>query len=205
MHPKLVIDGVTILGSEDLRRVYEARLSEFGPCPQTLLYTKTPTNHVVKVRHYGRFVQALLNTNPELQILDVGCGFGSLARFVPFSNYLGIDLVPAFIQCAAQTYPGHSFQLGTLAELEVTTDIGVLAGVTASVPDPFGLVRQVWEVSQQGLAVDFNVEPRITAEAANSDTLKFDHDEVMAELATLEATSLTFEEGPYFDLFYLKR
>ena len=43
-------------------------------------------------------------------ILDVGCGSGALAKFVPEHRYFGIDMDSASIEVAKQNYPAHSFE-----------------------------------------------------------------------------------------------
>ncbi|MFN6571610.1 class I SAM-dependent methyltransferase [Dendronalium sp. ChiSLP03b] len=54
---------------------------------------------------------------PDCSVLDIGCGKGELLDYfklqLPYINslnYLGIDIVPAFISAAKQRFPLNSFQ-----------------------------------------------------------------------------------------------
>ncbi len=78
--------------------------------------------------------------HPDYSILDVGCGKGELLEYLPlrFSsisklNYLGIDIVPAFLSAARQNFPSKEFQLNNFIEpsffLENKFDIVLALGV----------------------------------------------------------------------------
>ncbi len=49
------------------------------------------------------------------RILDVGCGMGDLLPYLyaksPNFNYLGVDIMPEFIQVAKKRYQGHNFKV----------------------------------------------------------------------------------------------
>lgn len=55
----------------------------------------------------------------EVSILDIGCGKGNLISFIKnyapdtnISEYLGIDLVQDFLDCARRNFPKYRFELG---------------------------------------------------------------------------------------------
>jgi SAM-dependent methyltransferase len=89
-----------------------------------------------------RFEQTLeaLQSKPEKEILDIGCGFGDYLATIKASNYafqkyIGWDLNPDLIQEAQKIWkdtPNVSFQvknLNTLPKSESVADIGVMLGV----------------------------------------------------------------------------
>jgi 2-polyprenyl-3-methyl-5-hydroxy-6-metoxy-1,4-benzoquinol methylase len=91
-----------------------------------------------------RFAAAL----PHLRgrVLDVGCGIGELAEFVPPESYLGIDLDQVSVETARQRHPRHVFQ--TLAEFETdppTNRFDTIVGlaVIEHVPSPAGWLRDL--------------------------------------------------------------
>ena len=89
---------------------------------------------------------------PRETVLDVGCGFGRMAKLITPGNYLGIDLCPGMIEIAEQTYPHHHFLEADIHSLDLPThgfDWGLVASVRRMVIRYKGAV--VWNHIQKEL------------------------------------------------------
>jgi len=66
-------------------------------------------------------------------VIDIGCGFGGIIPFIEGKTksfkYLGLDVVPEFIDEAKKRYPKHSFKAGGWMELIKAHDIVLCSGV----------------------------------------------------------------------------
>ena len=64
-------------------------------------------------------------------IIDAGCGPGQWTNFLNElgTRACGVDIVPEFVERAHVTYPGVSFRVGSLDDLDV--DTGTIGGVLA--------------------------------------------------------------------------
>ena len=70
-------------------------------------------------RFQKRFVDQFVQARPGQRLLDVGCGTGSLKRFLPDVDYVGYDQSPAYIQMARKQYEdGAEFHVGEVAEMD---------------------------------------------------------------------------------------
>lgn len=91
---------------------------------------------------------------PGSSVIDVGCGLGTSAAFVPNTyRYLGLDLSAANIERAARLHPGKEFRLGSVASLPAhdgSADLAVCLEVLEHVPDDDGGVRELARVVRQG-------------------------------------------------------
>ncbi|MGZ6793477.1 MAG: class I SAM-dependent DNA methyltransferase, partial [Mycobacteriales bacterium] len=65
------------------------------------------------------------------RVLDLGCGPGHWTAHLHALgvDVAGVDLVPGFVAHARATYPGPSFDLGSMTELDVPD--GTIAGILA--------------------------------------------------------------------------
>lgn len=72
------------------------------------------------------------------RILDVGCGYGDLSRWV--SAYAGVDIRPHAVQEARNRYPGIEARLGTVDDIQDSYDWVVASGL-------FAFARPDWEES----------------------------------------------------------
>lgn len=107
---------------------YRERLEKFGIHPDTLGWTKGKQN----LRY-----ASLLNCLPEgiNSILDVGCGFSDglsyLHKIYPNLDYIGVDIVPEFIDISKNRFPNQQFFLGDYKDIEVTkrVDAVIASGV----------------------------------------------------------------------------
>lgn len=104
-----------------------------------------------RVRHTRRLLRNVgLNDLRGLRILDVGCGYGSeLARMRDLgaraSDLVGVDLIPARIELARQTYPEIEFHVADAAELafpDASFDVVLSYTVFSSVLY-HGMARQI--------------------------------------------------------------
>jgi 2-polyprenyl-3-methyl-5-hydroxy-6-metoxy-1,4-benzoquinol methylase len=75
-------------------------------------------------------------------ILDVGCGSGALADFVPSGNYLGVDVDEKSLSNARWLHPDHRFQ-STLPIGESSFDTVVLLAVIEHVHQPTGFLSKL--------------------------------------------------------------
>jgi len=86
---------------------YRERLERLGVCKETLGWNKGKQD----IR-YGSLIGHLPNAISSL--VDVGCGFADGVEYIkekhPNINYLGIDIVPEFIEYAKLRYPEYQFQ-----------------------------------------------------------------------------------------------
>lgn len=46
---------------------------------------------------------------PGMKILDIGCGIGRTADWVPKEEYVGFDFVPEFVEMAQKSHPDRKF------------------------------------------------------------------------------------------------
>jgi trans-aconitate methyltransferase len=71
-------------------------------------------------------------------VLDVGCGFGEMARFLKkrYKNvsYLGIDFLPEFVSRARKLHPEYKFKVGNYftGPLREKFDVVIASGVLNS-------------------------------------------------------------------------
>lgn len=142
---------------------YQERFREHGQTPQSLGWTKGKQDIRFDVLLSGFQLEGL-------SVLDVGCGFGDLNLAIrercQSYRYLGVDLVPEFIEKGRATYGSESvgFMLGDLMEVEVPGeyDICIASGIFNSSRqdvEQYDYVKRVlgrlFEISRVGVAVDF--------------------------------------------------
>ncbi|MBN1168314.1 class I SAM-dependent methyltransferase [Candidatus Woesebacteria bacterium] len=96
--------------SEEIREAYQEKFDKYGYDPRSLFWKGLGASH-------QRFRQmwAEIDFNDK-SVLDVGCGFGEMARFLTkrYSEvkYTGVDIVPEFINVAREKYPDLRFEVG---------------------------------------------------------------------------------------------
>lgn len=100
--------NVTDKTGEQIKTQYQVKFEKFGYDPRSLNWKRLGASH-------QRFRQmwAEIDFNGK-SVLDVGCGFGEMARFLRKRyegvSYTGVDLVPEFIQKAKVLYPEYKFE-----------------------------------------------------------------------------------------------
>ena len=76
-------------------------------------------------------------------VLDVGCGTGTLASFLPDEiGYLGIDMSEAYIDEATRTHPQRTFRCGDVMDMDLegaTFDLGVAVGLLHHIDDDIAI------------------------------------------------------------------
>jgi SAM-dependent methyltransferase len=106
---------------------YRERYKEFGYDPRTLGWTKG--------RQDVRFAAALEGIGEFSSILDVGCGFGDLYRFLRNrgwnGEYVGVDLVPELIEEAKTQHAdtGAAFLCQDLEDEPLDRRFDVVVGI----------------------------------------------------------------------------
>lgn len=99
-------------GPENHKRIvtkYRQAFAEHGAVPAALFWPKGRQN-----RRFG-VLSKNLPANGSVSILDFGCGFGDMSAFIAAARpglqieYLGVDLVPEFIEVAKSRYPQQNF------------------------------------------------------------------------------------------------
>lgn len=144
---------------EEMIQIYTENIQRFGFDGRTLLYP-TESMHLQKLKAYYEVLQEKMQQGES--ILDIGCGFGSLAEPVlegiPGCTYQGIDIVSEFIEHARKSNEKLSscFTLTDVKDVDEEVDWCVLLGVVNSVPDPEVLLDKAWRLSVKGLFVDLN-------------------------------------------------
>ena len=112
----------------DLVKHYQSLLKKHGPGPQAVQYTDLATQN-------ARF-EILTQIDPHLSsVIDVGCGLGDFWSFLRSkgdqSRYLGLDIVPEFIEHANSRFTdGSKAQLINSADVLPTGyNYAILSGV----------------------------------------------------------------------------
>ena len=94
----------------DKEHFWKWRLKEARELRHSVYLTsETDWNHITAAH------KVILQPYKDKKVLDAGCGYGRWSEF--FSNYVGIDLSPDFIDKAKELYPEKEFITGRLEKL----------------------------------------------------------------------------------------
>lgn len=111
---------------------YRKKFAKYGVDPKSLSWKSLGASH-------QRFRQIWKELNfDNKSVLDVGCGFGEMARFLhkryQSVDYTGVDIVPEFISIASETHPYYKFEARDFFSnpLEDKFDIVMAVGVMNS-------------------------------------------------------------------------
>lgn len=139
---------------------YNERLQKYGYDPRTLGW--------FKCRQPIRFqVLSEIGDLHNCFILDVGCGFGDLYRFLVncgYSNieYTGVDINPNLIEIAKKMYPGVRFEVKDFQEEDVegSYDWVFSSGIfNFKLPDNRSFIQTMLKkmtgICEKGVAADF--------------------------------------------------
>lgn len=105
-------------------------LSDYETLAKIYTRLQTQTDSVNQVGYEDALQQALyfevltvVEIPPTATVLDVGCGHGDLYAYLLANGfegcYVGLDLIPHFIEQARQRFPQASFVLGDIASAEL--------------------------------------------------------------------------------------
>ena len=93
--------------------------------------------------HINRSHEEILKPFVDKKVLDAGCGYGRWSEF--FSNYIGVDLSPDFIEKAKELYPDKEFLVGKLEKLPFKDnefDLAFCVSVKVMIKNNLG--EEVW-------------------------------------------------------------
>jgi SAM-dependent methyltransferase len=135
-------------------KAYRARWRS-GAETYRLFYYRDSEQYQRKLRSYASVLSGLGEQIGT--ILDVGCGTGELLRFyTPAKQYLGVDLVPEFIEAARKRFPQATFRYANvLTETVGTFDTCVLVGALGLTPLPLVLLSRVSALGRAHLVFDY--------------------------------------------------
>ena len=124
--------------SEKIRKFYQQKYAIYGFNSRSLSW-----RHIGAMHQRFRQFWAEVDFNGK-NILDVGCGFASFARFLNKRycdfTYTGIDIVPEFVEKSRKRYPQHRFFLGDYFNdpIKENFDVIIASGVlNSNVPDNY--------------------------------------------------------------------
>jgi SAM-dependent methyltransferase len=67
-------------------------------------------SRLLGVRRYSQvLVREHIRPESTDRVLDIGCGPGTIAPFLPTTDYVGFDASPEYIKLAQKRYPGRHF------------------------------------------------------------------------------------------------
>lgn len=112
--------------SVDIKEHYQKLLAEYGDSPQATQYSDRETQEL----RFDYLVQ-IDDLNGKL-ILDFGCGTAHLATYLKSKgvkfDYIGVDIVPEFLEIAKQKHP--EFRFGSLEDFQdISVDYAFVCGV----------------------------------------------------------------------------
>lgn len=118
--------------AKQIKKNYQERFKKYGMDPRSLSWKRLGASH-----QRFRQIWAEINFN-DRSVLDVGCGFAELARFLKKRytgvSYTGVDIVPEFIKEAKKRFPEYDFYTRDYLDkpLKKKFDVVVASGVLNS-------------------------------------------------------------------------
>ena len=152
-------------GGGEIRHIvdaYRKAFNQHGRSPASVLCPKG--------RHGLRFDALLAPVELEgRRLLDFGCGLGHLCDHLAERgidcDYLGVDIVPDFIDSNRTAYPARCFELiGDIADIKGRFDVIVASGVfnlryldDAAANEAYvrSRIKQLFELCDDALSLDF--------------------------------------------------
>ena len=181
---RLYLDGEVVTCNTQVVKIYQRRIEKFGMSGKTMFYVDE-LQHQTKVSQFAILLKDLVR--PEDSLLDIGCGYGSLAPLLPNCQYTGIDLVPEFISYAKRKYSLLDFKVQDLKDCDEVFDWCVLLGVVNSVPHPSMLLELAWQRCRKGVLVDFIDDRKLVS---HTELNRFDIGRTLAQLLDLGARTV---------------
>jgi SAM-dependent methyltransferase len=142
---------------------YTQRYQQHGYNPLTLGWGKGGRQEI-------RFsaLTNLIYSHDNVDILDVGCGFGDLYKYLKnigwTGKYVGVDLVPILIETSQQQYPDIDTRICDILEdnFTETFDYVISSGVfnarlygDTNQDHILAMLKRMLELARIGVAVDF--------------------------------------------------
>ncbi len=157
----VTLDGTVVSSDDELIRLYQERCQRLGFCARAVFY-RNACQHEHKLEVIRSALERVVERDHS--ILDIGCGWGRLLdRYTPPGGYLGIDLVPEFVDEARRRHPSHTFWCHSAFRETPPANWVVLAGVLSSVPQSRGLLERALQLCQSGIVFDFSAPERLPA------------------------------------------
>lgn len=154
--------------SETLKAHYEKKFEMYGPSSMGVDWGEEEKNLNLR---YEKMLAVLQDSGLSLpSLLDVGCGFGGLLRYVNTKGinlcYTGVDVAENMIKWARKSFPENEFFLGDVLEIindkqyDYTVCNGILTqklNIAALAMDEYAhkLIRRMYDLCLEGIA--FNV------------------------------------------------
>jgi 2-polyprenyl-3-methyl-5-hydroxy-6-metoxy-1,4-benzoquinol methylase len=155
--------GSAVRNDEELGALYRARICEYGFSPEALFY-QSDVQHQHKLSAVSDAIRSIANLSRKA-LLDIGCGYGALLEHALDCRYVGIDIVPEFVEEATRRYPAHEFRVSSASAFESESfDVCVLAGVLSGVPAPRDLLTQTFRIAREVVVFDVTLADRIPRE-----------------------------------------
>ncbi len=151
------------MSDEKLLSYYQANFKKFGVHENSLGWTKGKQS--IRFHQLTKYFDL-----KDQALVDIGCGFGDILSFfqkqkISYGSYLGIDLVPEFVEVAKQSWPKDQFILANYLEHPLLpTDFTIASGIFGhrlyeSRDEQYRHVQKILEkafaASTQGIAFDF--------------------------------------------------
>jgi len=87
------------------------------------------------------------------RILEIGCGLGTIVRYLPPSEYLGFDLSPRYIELARRRFPKAHFVCERVSQIslakEQSFDVALALGIVHHLDD--AEARQLFQIAHDAL------------------------------------------------------
>lgn len=110
--------------------IYKQKFKKYGVSPKSLLWKTKGAAH----QRFRQFWAEIDFTNKT--VLDIGCGFGELGKFLlkryDGVKYMGIDIIPEFIDIAKKQIPDGKFEVKNFDDSNHRSDIVIASGVLNS-------------------------------------------------------------------------
>lgn len=131
---------------------YWRRHQEHGFTSRALYYSRDSL-HRDRLQQAKRILSG--RVSPEESFLDVGCGYGEMAPFIPPEQYYGVDVLACFVEEAQTRHPGFEFTCCNVLDLEKTFDWVGMIGIMGTLPKPEEVLKKSSELCARGILVDF--------------------------------------------------
>lgn len=178
--------SITRSNPQEILDFYEDSFAKYGNDPRSVHWSG-------EISQIARFeVLSNIASLNEKRILDAGCGLGDLYKFflskkIPI-EYMGVDIVPNFVELARERFPNARFMLGDMTSPEEEFDYVLASGAFTIAADGidknyyFKLIKNMFARAKYGFA--FNMLNNATHKTDET-YLSYDIDEVMSYCKTL--------------------